>query len=107
LFVAFEGVRFVAIAANPPYIPEHRALDASVAEHEPREALYAGSEGLGIIRRIAADAPAHLSPGGELWMECDAENADAARGLLAAHGAGQALMRTDLYGRPRLAIGYY
>ena len=107
VFEPFAGERFDIIAANPPYIPEIRTLASSVAGHEPREALYADTDGLGVIRRIAADAAAHLNPGGELWMECDIANATAARDLLAAHGAQRAELRTYLYGRPRLAIGYY
>jgi release factor glutamine methyltransferase len=102
-----EGTRFDIVATNPPYIPEGRALDASVHAHEPHEALFSEEDGLGIIRRIAEGAGAHLAAGGELWMECDIANVEAASELLRTHGAARSEIRTDLYGRPRVAVGYY
>lgn len=107
LFAPFTGERFDLIAANPPYIPEPRELDESVVEYEPREALFAGSDGLDIIRRIAAEAPAYLSEGGELWMECDIDNIEKAAALLEEGGASGVEIRIDPYGRPRLAVAYY
>ncbi|HVX90382.1 MAG TPA: peptide chain release factor N(5)-glutamine methyltransferase [Candidatus Paceibacterota bacterium] len=106
LFAPLAGERFDIIAANPPYIPDERALDASVTDFEPREALRAGADGLGLIRRIAAEAPRHLTVGGELWLECDSEHASVAEALIAAR-ALRAELRTDPYGRPRLVVGYY
>lgn len=107
LFAAFESERFDIIASNPPYIPESRTLDPSVTEHEPAEALYAGSDGLALIRTIAAEAPLHINAGGELWMECDIANIEESVTLLEDHGAKDAAIRTDQYGRPRIAVGYY
>ncbi|HVW71836.1 MAG TPA: peptide chain release factor N(5)-glutamine methyltransferase [Candidatus Paceibacterota bacterium] len=106
LFAPLAGERFDIIASNPPYIPESRELDRSVTNFEPREALRAGDDGLALIRRIAEEAPEHLHPGGELWLECDSEHADAARDLIAAR-AQRAELRTDPYGRPRVVVGYY
>ena len=65
LFEGIEG-RFHVIATNPPYVPSGRSLDASVTGFEPVVALYSGSDGLDLIRRIAAEAPAHMLPDGEL-----------------------------------------
>lgn len=107
LFDALSSERFDVIATNPPYIPENRALETSVAAFEPQEALFAGSDGLSLIRRIAADAPAHLTSSGELWMECDTSNIEEAAALLRAQGATEAQIRTDPYGRSRIVVGYY
>lgn len=107
LFAALSSERFDVIATNPPYIPEDHPLEASVAAFEPQEALFAGSDGLSLIRRIAQDAPAHLTPSGEVWMECDTSNIEEAATLLRAQGATEALIRTDPYGRPRIVVGYY
>ncbi len=103
LFAAFTDERFDVIATNPPYIPEGRALDASVTKFEPHEALYSGADGLDLIRRIAQEAPRHLTGNGELWMECDAGNIKEARELVAGTFA-RAEIRTDLYGRERLIV---
>ncbi|HRH55918.1 MAG TPA: peptide chain release factor N(5)-glutamine methyltransferase [Candidatus Paceibacterota bacterium] len=106
LFAAFAGEAFDVIATNPPYVPDGRVLDASVTEFEPSSALYAGSDGLSLVKTIVAEAPRHILPGAEIWIECDIKNAEEAVALLEETGA-HAEMRTDLYGRPRIAVGYY
>jgi release factor glutamine methyltransferase len=103
LFTPFKGERFSVIAANPPYVPAERALPESVARYEPEQALYAGADGLDVIRRILLGAPKHLLEGGELWMECDIENIQAAAQIANT----KTEIRTDPYGRPRLLIAYY
>lgn len=108
LFDAFpRDQRFGVIATNPPYVPETRTLEESVTDFEPSIALYAGPDGLSLIRTIAAEAAGRLEPSGELWMECDIENIEAAKDLLLEGGAARAEIRTDLYGRPRVCVGYY
>ena len=107
LFVAFAGEKFDVIACNPPYIPEGRVLDDSVAKWEPSEALLAGSDGLGLIRRIATEAPSYMNPGGQLWCEADSPRASDARGLFDASGANRTELRNDQYGRPRLVVAHY
>ncbi len=107
LFAPFASERFTIIATNPPYIPEGRELDPSVMHYEPHEALFAGSDGLSIVRRIVSDAPDHLLPGGELWMECDNSNAEGAASLMRDRGFSAVEIRNDHYGRPRIVVGYF
>lgn len=107
VFEAFAGERFDVIAANPPYIPSTRPLEKSVLAHEPADALYAGTDGLDVIREIAGGAVAHLKPQGELWMECDIANIDEAVVLLREGGAAASEIRTDPYGRPRVVVADY
>jgi release factor glutamine methyltransferase len=59
------------IAANLPYIasPVYATLAADVRDYEPRLALEAGPEGLDTIRRLLEQAPAHIKPGGVLFLE--------------------------------------
>ncbi|MFZ3043683.1 MAG: HemK/PrmC family methyltransferase [Minisyncoccia bacterium] len=106
LFEPFEGMQFDIITANPPYIPASRELPASVASYEPHQALYAGADGLDIIRRIATELPKHLAPGGEAWIECDTAHAAAACALFAEQGL-TASIRTDQYGQPRIVVVSY
>jgi release factor glutamine methyltransferase len=107
LFVPYEGEKFHIIATNPPYVPSDRELETSVVQFEPKDALYAGPDGLDIIRRIVEDAPAHLLPGGELWMECDIENIEQAQQSMRVRGFQSVEIRNDLYGRPRIVVGYF
>ena len=69
--------RFEVIVSNPPYISEneHSLLQAEVARHEPKLALVSGADGLDLIRRLLAESPAHLHPGGTLLFEIAPEQA--------------------------------
>lgn len=107
LFSPFMHETFDVIAANPPYIPQGRKLDASVSDYEPSDALYSGTDGLDLIRRIATHTPHHVSSGGELWMECDSEHIGEAARITLAGGADKTLIRKDHYGRDRLVLAYY
>ncbi len=107
LFAPFEGERFDLIATNPPYIPNTRKLEGSVADFEPSEALYAGPDGLNLIRRIYSDISAYILPKGEVWMECDISNIEKASELAIESGASYTRIRTDQYQRPRLLVAYY
>ena len=63
--------RFDWIASNPPYVGtnEVATLPLDVREHEPEIALFAGDDGLDIIRRIVTDAPQFLNSEGKLILE--------------------------------------
>ena len=46
-----------AVVSNPPYVEDSAPLPPEIARHEPPVALYAGPEGLTVIRRLVAAAP--------------------------------------------------
>lgn len=62
------------VVCNPPYIPSARveAMDPEIAEYEPRPAFDGGDLGLTIVRRVVAEAPHWLKPGGWLCFEIGA-----------------------------------
>jgi release factor glutamine methyltransferase len=85
LFEAWEPDRqFDIIVTNPPYVAESEAasLPTHVRDFEPRVALFAGEDGLDILRRLIAEAPRHLKPGGHLLTEVAHNQASAVRALL-------------------------
>jgi release factor glutamine methyltransferase len=59
------------LAANVPYVPtgEVALLPAEARLHEPLVALDGGGDGLDVLRRVAAQAPLWLAPGGSLLVE--------------------------------------
>ncbi|MCG9129331.1 peptide chain release factor N(5)-glutamine methyltransferase [Candidatus Poribacteria bacterium] len=59
------------IVSNPPYVMsrENNDLSPDVRDHEPHIALFAGEDGLSIIRRLISEAPSYLNPGGKLIFE--------------------------------------
>ena len=94
------------IVSNPPYIPSADPHLAALT-HEPLQALASGADGLQDIRLIAAQAPAHLRPGGWLLLEHGYDQADTVRHLLIQHGYGQVQSRNDLAGIARCTGGQW
>jgi len=66
-----RGELFDVICSNPPYIPDDEwdAVPDNVKLYEPASALRGGVNGLNVIERLIAEAPAWLKPGGELVLE--------------------------------------
>lgn len=96
--------RFDAIVTNPPYLTdeEMEELPGQIAEHEPREALAGGPDGLEVIREIVSRAASYLRPDGALFLEIGAEQADDVRGLLEGREAWASVeVGRDLSGRDR------
>lgn len=101
------GNRADLIVSNPPYIPagERESLPPEVRGFEPAEALFAGTDGLDVIRRLVGDAPSRLAAGGWLIFECGAGQDTAIREMI-AHAADLELIdfRPDLAGIPRIVV---
>src|SRR5207244_6429557 len=95
------------VAATPPARPALAlaSLPAEVVRFEPRLALDGGPAGMRVLRRLSAEAPAHLRPGGWLVMEIGEEQAGALASLMAAQGFSAIGARRDLRGVERYIEG--
>jgi release factor glutamine methyltransferase len=97
---------FDVVVSNPPYVADDDAdLDAVVREWEPGEALFAGPDGLEHLRRLIAEAPSWLRPGGWLVLEIGASQGAAVSRLLDDAGFDQVEILPDAAGRDRVAVG--
>jgi len=99
-----EGLdqRFDLVLCNPPYVADG-AAEPVVAEHEPAEALFAGSEGLDAYRELAPQLPPLLADGGLAAIEIGHDQAESAATILKRDGLAGRLAR-DLAGRPRALL---
>jgi release factor glutamine methyltransferase len=70
-FLAGFGDSADFVVSNPPYVPEsdRASLAPEVVSFEPAAALFAGQDGLDVIRALVPRAAAALRPGGALVME--------------------------------------
>ena len=76
LFENIQG-RFDLIICNPPYVEDAEAEEVPAEfKHEPANALYAGADGLDLVRRILREAPDYLSDDGLLLLEVGASAAN-------------------------------
>jgi release factor glutamine methyltransferase len=106
LFVPLPaGARFDVVVSNPPYVPtgELAGLSREV-QREPRLALDGGPDGLAVLRRLVAAAPAFLRPGGALVLEMHESHEGSLPALCLAAGFASAEARRDLAGLPRLTV---
>jgi release factor glutamine methyltransferase len=92
------------VIANPPYVPLE-AFESVVPEardHDPLLALFAGEDGLDVIRAVVAEAARLLRPAGLLCVEHADVQGESAQQVVVAHG-GFAGVRDhqDLTGRSR------
>ncbi len=108
LFEPFAGKRFDMLVSNPPYIisADLATLQQEVRDFEPVGALDGGGDGLDFYRRITADAPAYLNPGGWLLFEVGAGQAGEVLELLTSGGfSNERFSQTDPAGIERVVGG--
>jgi release factor glutamine methyltransferase len=94
-------LRCDAVLANLPYVEEGACLAPEISRYEPRVALFAGSDGLDVVRRLVATA------GGAavLALEVGAGQAPAVSQLMRAGGYSSVQPLRDLAGHDRVVVG--
>jgi release factor glutamine methyltransferase len=99
------GQRFDVVVSNPPYVPtgELAGLSREV-QREPAMALDGGPDGLALLRRIVAEAPRWLAPGGTLVLEMHESHAEPLAALCREAGFEKAEARKDLAGLWRYVV---
>jgi release factor glutamine methyltransferase len=100
------GLRAVdAVLSNPPYVAESEraTLAPEITRHEPAGALFAGADGLDVIRRLV---PAAAAAGARLLaIEVGAGQAGRVTTLFGAAGFSRVAARRDLAGIERAVVG--
>src|SRR4051794_4304809 len=95
---------FDLVASNPPYVATHEAHlpDPEVLDHDPEIALFAGEDGLDVIRLVEHAAKRLLKPGGLVVVEhSDRQGATAPAVFEQAGGWTEVADHQDLTGRDR------
>ena len=105
LLAPLAGEQFEIVASNPPYVAnaDRASLAVEVRDHEPALALFAGEDGLTVIRRLIPDAFAALVSGGFLVMEIGHDQSAAVASLLSETGFEEISFVPDLQGIARVA----
>ena len=103
LFGPVVGRRFELVVSNPPYLAEsERSQLAPELAHEPEVALFAGSDGLAVLRDLVAGATAFLAPGGGFALELAPDQAPIVAQWLRDAGLGDVVTHRDLAALPRV-----
>ncbi len=95
---------FDLIVSNPPYVEAGTfdGLQREVREFEPRAALFAGADGLEIIRRLLVDALDFLKPDGHFVFEIGFNQGEAVTTLIKRASWRLLEIHNDLQGIPRI-----
>ena len=94
-------VRFDAVLANLPYVAEGASLSPEISEWEPASALFAGADGLDVIRRLML----MLDGVSVVALEIGFDQADAVVGLVRDAGFASVERLRDLAGHERVVVG--
>jgi release factor glutamine methyltransferase len=101
------GAPVDVIVANPPYVRDRdwNQLPPEVRDFEPQTALFAGIDGLDVIRRLVSGAPALLTVNGYLIFEFGTGQEAPIRELISASDRLKMIaIKADLQGIPRVAV---
>lgn len=103
LLASYDGMAHLVLC-NPPYVPEGTPVPPEVGEHDPPVAVFAGPDGLSVIRDVVRTSARLLADGGALAIEHDESHGDDVVALLAERRVLTAAAdHVDLAGRPRFA----
>jgi len=103
LFAPVAGRRFELVVSNPPYLAEsERSGLAPELAHEPDVALFAGPDGLAVLRDLVAGAPAFLAPDGGIALELAPDQAPTVAHWLRDAGWGDVVTHRDFAARARV-----
>jgi release factor glutamine methyltransferase len=93
-----------AVLSNPPYVAEgdRRTLAPDIVRHEPPGALFAGADGLDVVRRLVPQAAARARL---VALEIGQGQAGEVAGLLRAAGMVEVETLRDLAGIERVVVG--
>ncbi|MBE9375758.1 peptide chain release factor N(5)-glutamine methyltransferase [Saccharopolyspora sp. HNM0983] len=92
------------VLCNPPYVPEGTPVPLEVRNHDPHGAVFAGRDGLDVVRHVVACAARLLRPGGVFAIEHDDTHGGSVPALLSARRSfTEVVDHQDLAGRPRFA----
>ena len=92
-----------AVLANLPYVADGAELPPEITRYEPAGALFAGADGLDLVRRLVGMV---AGPGVALLaLEIGPEQADEVSGLLWDAGFAEVAVRHDLAGLERVVVG--
>jgi release factor glutamine methyltransferase len=99
---ALRGVVDVVVAVVP-YVPTPALglLPRDTLAFESTRPYDGGPDGMAILRRVVAEAPAWLRPGGALLLELGGDEADTLAGDLARHGYRDVTVLHDEESDPR------
>lgn len=98
---------FDIIVTNPPYIAKGDSRVDNGAIHDPKIALYSGTDGLDAYRQIATNARTWIHHGGKIYLEIGAGQSRAVKKIFENANWGFIRAEKDLAGITRVLVFIY
>ncbi len=95
------SAQYDAVLANLPYVAEAAVLAPEIARYEPHDALFAGADGLDLVRRLVTA----LGAVPLVALEVGFDQAAVVGALLSDAGFGSVQALRDLAGHERVVVG--
>jgi len=94
------------LVSNPPYVRsgDIAGLAVEVVDHDPREALDGGQDGLVFYRALASAMGDWLRPGGHVALEIGHDQGPQVEEILAASGGRDIRISKDYAGKDRVVV---
>ena len=103
----FESVTgsYNYILANPPYIARgDKEIEESVLKYESHKALFAGPDGLDIIKKFFIEAKKYLNNNGKIYMEFSSVQKEKIEKILEKSGFREIAFLQDQFGKWRCLV---
>ena len=102
----FNHNNYDFIVSNPPYInySDFVRLTDDVRLHEPKQALYGGTQGLDCLKKIIVKSKKLLKINGKLIIEIDSKQLRHSKKILKLHGFYVNKISKDYFGNDRIII---
>jgi release factor glutamine methyltransferase len=97
-----DDAHYDAVLANLPYVAVGADVAPEIARYEPALALFAGADGLDVIRRLIP----RVAPVPLVALETGFDQADAVAAMLHEAGFGAVERLRDLAGHERVLLGH-
>lgn len=100
-----NDLKFDFIASNPPYISRYDEISPSVANFEPKLALYSEDDGLEITEKIIKESMNRLNFNGVLAVEINSSKGSDVKKLFCDNGFSDVSIIKDYNGLDRIVLG--
>jgi release factor glutamine methyltransferase len=95
-----RSARVDAVVSNPPYVEDAARLAPEITRHEPAGALFAGADGMDVVRRLVPAAQA----AGARWIAMEVGDGQAPGTRALAPAGWRSDARADLAGVERVVV---
>lgn len=103
-----RSIKLDICISNPPYIKKDETVEKSVVEYEPHVALFGGSDGLDLYRKLLDQAPSIMKKRSMMAFEMGFDQqASLQREIISRFPDARVEFKKDINGKDRMCFVYF